>query len=142
MMIIVTTVSVRAFALALLLAATGCSNLAKPGPQSVAGMSPDGTVSMTEIIAVGAAGGKGTFELPRAVLSLQAGWWGYRRRWRVQRSGFSGDVHSLKDISDFAGLYTQSSGGQRVWTRPKPAIFGCATEAGVVLHLKGRKKQA
>jgi hypothetical protein len=47
------------FALVLLLSAAGCSNLAKPGPQSIVGMSPTGTVSLTEIIAVGAAGGKG-----------------------------------------------------------------------------------
>jgi hypothetical protein len=52
--------TLRKIALALLLVASGCSNMAKPGPQSVAGMSPDGTVSMTEIIAAGAAGGKGT----------------------------------------------------------------------------------
>ena len=52
--------TLRRFALALLLVTSGCSNMAKPGPQSVAGMSPDGTVSMTEIIAAGAAGGKGT----------------------------------------------------------------------------------
>ena len=32
----------------------------EPGPQSVAGMSPDATVSMTEIMAAGAEGGKGT----------------------------------------------------------------------------------
>jgi hypothetical protein len=50
----------RWFVLALLMAAIGCSNMAKPGPQSAAGMSPDGTISMTEIVAAGAAGGKGT----------------------------------------------------------------------------------
>jgi hypothetical protein len=50
----------RRIALALLLGASGCSNMAKPGPQSVVGMSPDATISMTEIMAVGAEGGKGT----------------------------------------------------------------------------------
>ena len=50
--------AMRGFALALLLAASGCSNIAKPGPQSVAGMSPDGTVRMTEIMAVGARAGR------------------------------------------------------------------------------------
>ena len=56
-------VSAHAFCgivLVTLLAAAGCSNLAKPGPQSIVGMSPTGTVRLTEIIAVGAAGGKGT----------------------------------------------------------------------------------
>ena len=51
--------NVREFALALVIATSGCSNMSKPGPQSVAGMSADGTVSMTEIIAAGATGGKG-----------------------------------------------------------------------------------
>ena len=41
--------SARGFVLTLLLAASGCSNIAKPGPPSVAGMSPDDTVSITEI---------------------------------------------------------------------------------------------
>jgi hypothetical protein len=53
------TAASRGLSLALLLAATGCSNLAKPGQQSIEGMTPVGTVSLTETIAVGAAGGKG-----------------------------------------------------------------------------------
>ena len=52
--------TLRRFALALLLVASGCSDMSKPVPQSVAGMSPDVTVSVTEIIAAGAEGGKGT----------------------------------------------------------------------------------
>jgi hypothetical protein len=40
MKMISTTGSVRGFALALLLAATGCSNLATPGPQRIEGMAP------------------------------------------------------------------------------------------------------
>ena len=52
--------TLRRVVLALLLVASGCSNMSKPGPQSVAGMSPDATVNMREIMAVGAEGGKGT----------------------------------------------------------------------------------
>ena len=135
MMIIVTTVSVRAFALALLLAATGCSNLAKPGPQSVAGMSPDGTVSMTEIIAVGAAGGKGTlnFQGRSYPFKLVGGVTGGVGASNAQASG---DVYSLKDISDFAGLYTQSSGAAGLDTS-KTSDLWLRNKAGVVLHLKG-----
>jgi len=51
--------AVRGLVIALLVAVTGCSNLAKPGQQSIEGMAPVGTVSLTETIAVGAAGGKG-----------------------------------------------------------------------------------
>ena len=57
---IVSAASVRRVALALLVSVAACANMEKPGPQSVAGMSPDGTVTMTEIIAAGAAAGKGT----------------------------------------------------------------------------------
>jgi hypothetical protein len=56
MMAMFSATTMRGFALALLLAAGGCSNMAKPGPQSVAGMSPDGTITMREIMAVGAEG--------------------------------------------------------------------------------------
>ncbi|MGA8197726.1 MAG: hypothetical protein WB902_30670 [Acetobacteraceae bacterium] len=53
----------RRSALALLLAVSARSNMSKPGPQSVVGMSPDATVSMTVVTAVGAEGGKGTLTL-------------------------------------------------------------------------------
>jgi hypothetical protein len=77
--------TLRTVALALLLV-SGCSNMSKPGPQSVAGMSSDGTVTMTEIMAVGAEGGKGS-ELSGAFVSIQAGRRGDRRRRRGQHAG-------------------------------------------------------
>jgi len=103
----------RGIALAFLLAATGCSNLQKPGPQSIVGMSPVGTVSLTEIIAVGAAGGQG-------VLHFQG-----------QSYQFN-----LQNVSDFKGLYTQSSGAAGLDNSTTSDLW-LRNRAGVVLHLTG-----
>ena len=130
--------AMRGFALALLLAVSGCSNMAKPGPQSVAGMSPDGTVRMTEIMAAGAEGGKGTltFQGRSYPFKLVGGVTGGGGAANTQASG---EVYSLRNISDFKGLYTQSSGG------PGLAMSGASdlwlrNAAGVVLHLKGTQE--
>ena len=130
--------TMRGFAIALLLVASGCSNMAKPGPQSVAGMSPDGTVRMTEIMAAGAEGGKGTltFQGRSYPFKLVGGVTGGGGAANTQASG---EVYSLRNISDFKGLYTQSSGG------PGLAMSGASdlwlrNAAGVVLHLKGTQE--
>jgi hypothetical protein len=130
--------AMRGFALALLLVVSGCSNMAKPGPQSVAGMSPDGTVRMTEIMAAGAEGGKGTltFQGRSYPFKLVGGVTGGGGAANTQASG---EVYSLRNISDFKGLYTQSSGG------PGLAMSGASdlwlrNAAGVVLHLKGTQE--
>ena len=130
--------AMRGFALALLLVGSGCSDLAKPGPQSVAGMSPDGTVRMTEIMAAGAEGGKGT-------LTFQGRDYPFKLVGGVTGGGgaadtrASGEVYSLHTIADFKGLYTQSSGG------PGLAMSGASdlwlrNKAGVVLHLRGTQE--
>ncbi len=131
-------ITARGIALALVLAAGGCSNVAKPGPQSVAGMSPDGTISMTEIIAAGAAGGKGT-------LTFQGRSYPFKLVGGVTGGGGAaetrtfGEVYALRNISDFKGLYTQSSGG------PGLSMSGASdlwlrNAAGVVLHLRGTQE--
>jgi hypothetical protein len=128
----------RVFVLALLLVASGCSNMAKPGPQSVVGMSPDGTIRMTEIMAAGAEGGKGTltFQGRSYPFKLVGGVTGGGGAANTQASG---EVYSLRNISDFKGLYTQSSGG------PGLAMSGASdlwlrNAAGVVLHLSGTQE--
>jgi hypothetical protein len=127
--------TVRKFALALLVVASGCSNIAKPGPQSIAGMSPDGTVSITEIIAVGAAGGKGTlnFQGQSYPFKLIGGVTGGIGASDTQATG---DVYNLKNVSDFAGLYTQSSGGAGLDTSSTSDLW-LRNKTGVVLHLRG-----
>ena len=137
MRVIVSADAVRRFVLALLLSATGCSNLAKPGPQSIAGMSPTGTVSLTEIIAVGAAGGKGT-------LYFQGGSYPFKLVGGVTGGGgasnteASGDVYNLQTLSDFPGLYTQSSGEPGL-EKSGPSDLWLRNKKGVVLHVTGKQ---
>ena len=130
-----TTASLRGAALALLLVAGGCSGMQKPGPQSIAGMSPVGTVSLTEIIAAGATAGKGT-------LYFQGRQYAFRLVGGVTGGGGAsdtqarGEVYNLRDISDFAGLYTQSSGSAGFATSGSSDLW-LRNNAGVVLHLTG-----
>jgi hypothetical protein len=112
--------------------------MAKPGPQSVAGMSPDGTVSMQEIIAAGAAGGKGTlnFRGQSYPFKLVGGVTGGGGAANTQANG---EVYNLHSISDFKGLYTQSSGGAGL-TMSGASDLWLRNSSGVVLHLKGTQE--
>ncbi len=130
--------TMRGFALGLLLVASGCSNMSKPGPQSVAGMAPDATVSMTEIMAAGAEGGKGT-------LNFQGHSYRFKLVGGVTGGGgaanttATGEVYNLHNISDFKGLYTQSSGGPGLVTSGASDLW-LRNAAGVVLHLTGTQE--
>jgi hypothetical protein len=131
----VSGVSRRSLAFALLLVAAGCSNMAKPGPQSIAGMSPAGSVSLTEIIAVGAAGGKGTLYFQGRSYSFKlAG--GVTGGGGASNTQATGNVYNLRNLSDFAGLYTQSSGGPGLDTSNRSDLW-LRNAAGVVMHLTG-----
>ena len=129
------TGSMRGFALALLLAASGCSNMAKPGPQSIQGMVPVGTVSMTEYILAGAVGGRGTLNFQGLSHSFKLGG-GVTGGGGASESQVSGEVYGLNNISDFAGLYTQSTGGAGV-DRSSTSDLWLRNSKGVVLHLTG-----
>ena len=130
--------TLRMFTLALPLVASGCSNISKPGPQSVAGMSPDATVNMTEIMAAGAEGGKGTlnFHGHSYRFKLVGGVTGGGGAANTQAHG---EVYNLHNISDFKGLYTQSSGGPGLVTSGASDLW-LRNTAGVVLHLKGTQE--
>lgn len=137
-MIIPSASNVREFALALVIATSGCSNMSKPGPQSVAGMSADGTVSMTEIIAAGATGGKGavTFHGRSYRFQLVGGVTGGGGAADTQAYG---EVYNLRNISDFKGLYTQNSSGPGLVTSGVSDLW-LRNSAGVVMHLKGTQE--
>jgi hypothetical protein len=125
----------RGFAVALMLAIAGCSNFAKPGPQSIIGMSPVGTVSMTEIIAAGAAVGNGT-------LYFQGGSYPFKLGGGVTGGGGAsdanvrGEVYGLTNLADFKGLYTQSTGAAG-FDNSSTSDLWLRNRAGVVLHLTG-----
>jgi hypothetical protein len=129
------SVTLPRIVLALLLGASGCSNMAKPGPQSVAWMSPDATVSVTEIMAVGAEGGKGTLNFRGQSYAFKlAG--GVTGGVGAADTTAIGEVYNLHSISDFKGLYTQSSGGIGL-SESGPSNLWLRNSSGVVLHLKG-----
>ena len=130
--------TLRRFAFALLLVVSGCSNMSKPGPQSVVGMSPDATVSMTEIMAVGAEGGKGTlnFQGHSYPFKLVGGVTGGGGAANTQATG---EAYNLRKISDFKGLYTQSSDGPG-FVKSGASDLWLRNAAGVVLHLKGTQE--
>ena len=130
--------TLRRFAFALLLVVSGCSNMSKPGPQSVVGMSPDATVSMTEIMAVGAQGGKGTlkFQGHSYPFKLVGGVTGGVGAANTQATG---EVYNLRNISDLKGLYTQSSGVPG-FVKSGASDLWLHNAAGVVLHLKGTQE--
>ena len=110
----------------------------KPGPQSVAGMSPDGTVNMTGIIAVGATGGHGTlnFQGRSYPFKLVGGVTGGGGAADTQASG---EVYNLHNISDFKGLYTQSSGRSGL-DRSGASDLWLRNRTGVALHLRGTQE--
>jgi hypothetical protein len=125
----------RMLALVLLLVSAGCSSLEKPGPQSVTGMSPVGTITLTEIVAVGAVAGKGTLDFQGQSYSFKlAG--GVTGGGGASSTQASGEVYNLRSISDFTGLYTQSSGGAGL-DRSTTSDLWLRNRAGVVLHLRG-----
>ena len=132
---IASAVSVRRLALALLVSVAACSNMEKPGPQSVAGMSPDGTVTMTEIIAAGAAAGKGTlyFQGRSHSFKLVGGVTGGGGASDAQ---VRGEVYNLHNLSDFAGVYTQNSGAAG-FNKSTASDLWLRNNAGVVLHVTG-----
>ena len=138
MKMIVSNGSVRGVALALLLPTSGCSNLAKPGPQSIQGMNPVGTISMTEIIAAGGAAGKGNLNFQGRSYPFQLGG-GVTGGGGASDAQASGEVYGLQKISDFAGLYTQSTGGIGL-DRSSTSDLWLRNRAGVVLHLTGTQK--
>ena len=128
---------IKGLALVLALAATGCSNMdfKKPGPQSIVGMSPVGTISLNEFIAGGAAAGKGT-------LNFQGQQYSFKLVGGVTGGGgasdmrASGEIYNLNKLSDFGGLYTQNSGKIGIDTSSTSELW-LRNRAGVILHLTG-----
>jgi hypothetical protein len=124
----------RLFALvAPLGAVAACSDMAKPGPQSAAGMSPVGTVRMTEIIAGGNAVGSGTLTYGGRSYSFKLV--GGVTGGGAARSEVEGAVYNLSRPSDFAGVFTVGTAAGV--DKPGRANLWLRNTNGVVLHLTG-----
>lgn len=110
-----------------------CSALNVPTEQSIQGLTPSGTVSVTEsfVAGYGAGDGKLTFNgqtYPFRLIGSVLGPGG------ADRITASGEVYKLNSLSDFAGRYTQGSGAAGL-SRSGNGQLWLQNGAGVIMHL-------
>jgi hypothetical protein len=122
-----------------LLAMAGCASspipTEVPTAQSIAGLTPSGTVKLTEAFVGGAGIGKGvlTFKgktYPFRLLGSVIG------PGSVSKIDVSGDIYKLDDLSQFAGPYAQGTGQIGLETSGAGDLW-LQNKAGVIMHLTG-----
>jgi|SRR5215472_6027472 hypothetical protein len=126
---------------AAVLAMDGCSALSTPTAQSIAGLPPSGSVTITEDFVAGVGGGSGTLEYqgqtyPFKFFGTVAGPGG-----GVEKISASGPVYKLASVSDFAGRYTQST-GKAGFSSSGSSDLWLENSSGVIMHLEGRSSGA
>ena len=126
---------------AAVLATAACSAMNTPTAQSIAGLPPSGSVTITEDFVAGLGGGNGTLEYqgrtyPFKVLGTVAGPGGC-----VEKISASGPVYKLANVSDFAGRYTQST-GKAGFSSSGSSDLWLENSAGVIMHLQGTSSGA
>lgn len=117
-----------------------CSGSMKVGPEAVQGLTPDGTVTMTQVqVAYIGSGGGGTGTLyykskayPFTVGGLGVGGIG------ASTLDATGEVYKLKSIADFPGAYVQGRYGFALGTESAGDLW-LQNDAGVILHLKAKR---
>jgi hypothetical protein len=124
---------IRAIVLATALGAAGCSALNVPNAQSIQGLSPSGTVSLTETFVAGYGGGSGTLTLngqnyPFHLIGSVIGPGG------ADRITASGEVYQLSDPKQFEGRYTQGSGPAGLSQSGEGQLW-LQNNNGVIMHL-------
>jgi hypothetical protein len=128
--------SVKAALAAVVLAIAGCSGLSTPTEQSIAGLSPSGSVTINEDFVAGLGGGTGTlsyqgqtypFKLAGTVVGPGGG---------VAKINASGEVYKLASVSNFPGRYTQSTGSAGLSTSGGSDLW-LQNSAGAIMHLQG-----
>jgi hypothetical protein len=133
--------SIKVTFAAALLATAGCSGLNAPTPQSIAGLSPSGSVTITEDFVTGVGGGSGSLEYrgrtyPFKVVGTVVGPGG-----GVSKISASGPVYKLASVADFPGRYTQSTGKAGLSTSSSSDLW-LENSAGVIMHLQGSSSGA
>jgi hypothetical protein len=104
-----------------------------PTEQSIQGLTPSGTVSLTETFVAGAGEGNGTLTFngqtyPFRLIGSVIGPGG------ADRITASGEVYKLAKVSDFPGRYTQSSGSAGL-SRSGEGQLWLENSGGVIMHL-------
>ncbi len=125
--------AIRGAAAAALLGLAGCSAMQTPNAQSILGLTPSGTVTLTETFAAGYGGGSGTLTFNGqsysfALIGAVVGPGG------AEKVNASGEVYKLTKVSDFGGRYTQSSGAAGL-SRGGDGQLWLENSAGVIMHL-------
>ena len=123
----------------ILLTIAGCASspipTEVPTAQSIAGLTPSGTVKLTEAFVGGAGIGRG-------VLTFQGKTYPFRLIGSVIGPGslskidVSGDVFKLDNISQFTGPYAQGNGRIGLETSGTGDLW-LENKAGVIMHLTG-----
>jgi hypothetical protein len=136
-----TVPSLKAMLAAAVLATAACSAMNTPTAQSIAGLPPSGSVTITEDFVAGLGGGNGALEYqgrtyPFKVLGTVAGPGG-----GVEKISASGPVYKLANVSDFAGRYTQST-GKAGFSASGSSDLWLENSAGVIMHLQGTSSGA
>jgi hypothetical protein len=112
----------------------------KVGPAAVAGLTPDGTVSMDQVQVAyngNAGGGSGTpyyygGAYPFTVGGLGVGGIG------ASTVDAEGEVYKLRRLADFPGTYAQGSYGFALGTASSGDLW-LQNDAGVIMHLKAKR---
>jgi len=125
--------AVRSVALAAALGLGGCSALNVPTAQSIQGLTPSGTVTLTETFVAGYGGGSGTLtfngqDYPFRLFGSVIGPGG------ADRITASGEVYRLSNVSDFTGRYTQGNGSAGLSQSGQGQLW-LQNSAGVIMHL-------
>lgn len=106
-----------------------------PTAESVAGLSPAGTVTLAEAFVGGAGAGKGVLtyhekKYPFRLIGTVIG------PGSVSKIEAAGEVYKLDDLADFPGPYIQGTGKPGLETGGTSELW-LENKAGVVMHLKG-----
>lgn len=136
-----TVPSIKAILTAAVLTTAGCSAMNTPTTQSIAGVPPSGSVTITEDFVAGLGGGNGMLEYqgrsyPFKVVGTVAGPGG-----GVSKISASGPVYKLVSVTDFPGRYTQSTGKAGLSTSASSDLW-LENSAGVIMHLQGASSGA
>lgn len=118
---------------AALLSLGACSALKVPTEQNIQGLTPSGTVTLTEDFLTGYAVGRGTLTFngqtyPFLLVGSVIGPGG------ADRITASGEVYKLAAVNDFPGRYTQGSGPVGLSQSGNGQLW-LQNGAGVIMHL-------
>jgi hypothetical protein len=130
---------IAAFRIGAMLLLAGCTSVGipttVPTAQSVAGLSPSGSVTLTEAYVAGVGAGKGVlnyrgkkypFKLVGTVIGPGS----------VSKIEAVGEVYKLNSVADFPGAYAQSTGAAGLETSGAADLW-LENKAGVIMHLSG-----